>query len=211
MKKKHSNFNLVFSIVLISISFFSCKNSKENDDDLKQCINQQIINNIENRSIYELNGNIVLIKNDFNIFDSLEKYENYLLKKKYLKGTKKKDYDDLIELVSKIENPEKILNQINKHNPFMKYILDVYGAQMLMNFHNCTRELFERNGYKFRTKNFMVISDLIIAEGYPKIFILKGFSKVINYNSNIQRLYLSYLILMNLDVRNDYLKMNIVE
>ncbi|MCF6169057.1 MAG: hypothetical protein L3J55_11000 [Lutibacter sp.] len=126
------------------------------------------------------------------------------MSEKILKGTQKKDYNNFIESIRQIDKPKEILSEIYIRNPFLEHLMDDNNGDLTLSFHQCTRILFEENGKKFRSNNYIVESDLIIANGgIPTIDIIKKLSEQIDYSDNIQRLQLSYYILDNLDYRND--------
>jgi hypothetical protein len=169
----------------------------------QNCINNQIINNFSYNS-ENYNKSLKFPNKDFNIFDSLNKYEKFLLKEKFLKGTHKKDYSEFIESIEQIDKPKEMLDEIYNGNPFLEHLMDGNNGNLTHSFHQCTRILYEKNGEEFRSDNYIIESDLIIANGgIPAINILKKLSNQIDYSDKIQRLQLSYYILDNLDYRND--------
>lgn len=193
----------ILSLITITITFSCCKSSMRMNTEYKNCINNQVINNFSYSS-ENYNDNLKFPNKDFNIFDSLKKYEKFLLKEKHLKGTHKKGYSDFIESIEQIDKPKEILDEIYYGNPFLEHLMKGNNGNLTHSFHRCTRILYEKNGEEFRSDNYIIESDLIIANGgIPSINILKKLSNQIDYSDKIQRLQLSYYILDNLDYRND--------
>jgi len=197
---------LILILTTITITFSCSKSSKKMNNEYQNCINNQIINSFSYSS-ENYNDNLKFPDKDFNIFDSLKKYEKFLLKETLLKGTRKKDYSDFIELVEQIDNPTDILYKIYMKNPFLEHLMNGNNGNLTNSFHQCTRIIYEKNGVEFRSDNYIAESDLIIINGgIPTINILRKLTNQIDFSDNIQRLQLSYYILDNLDYRNDLIQ-----
>jgi len=62
--------------------FHSCNKSEKIETEYADLINKRIISGLNNYSIYEYKGKLIPLGNDFNLSDSLEKYEKTLIDKK---------------------------------------------------------------------------------------------------------------------------------
>jgi len=192
--------SLIFLIAFSSI-LYSCNKSNKLEVEYSNLINQKIISGLNNYSIYNYKGKLIPLENNFNLFDSLEKYEKTLIDKKLLKGVEKDNYFELIKSIEQVKYPNKFLTQIYESNPFIEHIMDGYSGGITITFHQCLRSLYEREGEIFRTNEYITSTDMIIANGYPNDEVLKRISETTDYSNKIQRLQLSYYILDNLDCR----------
>lgn len=194
---------LLINLIVLLFTFNSCQNNDKFDDKYKNQINKNIIDGLNSYNIYQFKGKSIPLKNDFNFFDSLKVYEKSLIDLKLLKGYEKNNYSEFIKTIEFNENPNEILMKIYSSNPFIEHIMDGFGGEITNIFHRNLRDIYEKEGEKFRTNEYISTTDLIIANGYPNNEILKGIAERTDYSNRIERLQLSYYILDNLDCRND--------
>ncbi|WP_283642161.1 hypothetical protein [Croceibacter atlanticus] len=128
------------------------------------------------------------------MFDSIKKFENYLENGKLLSGIKKKDY---LSLISKIEEDEFLKNEFyefNSDNYFIENnLMTVLFFEEL--FYDCVMSSFKNQiHYDFilRTK------DNVQLNSYPNKEILSAFINEVDFQSETQRLIITYLVYSNL-------------
>lgn len=134
------------------------------------------------------------IAKSVNVFDSIKKFENYLENGKLLSGIKKKDY---LSLISKIEEDEFLKNEFyefNSDNYFIENnLMTVLFFEEL--FYDCVMSSFKNQiHYDFilRTK------DNVQLNSYPNKEILSAFINEVDFQSETQRLIITYLVYSNL-------------
>ncbi|MBG26680.1 MAG: hypothetical protein CL818_11445 [Croceibacter sp.] len=157
----------------------------------QHCINTKTL---ERGIFYPSSTSESEIAKSVNVFDSIKKFENYLENGKLLSGIKKKDY---LSLISKIEEDEFLKNEFyefNSDNYFIENnLMTVLFFEEL--FYDCVMSSFKNQiHYDFilRTK------DNVQLNSYPNKEILSAFINEVDFQSETQRLIITYLVYSNL-------------
>jgi len=178
--------------LFISILLLSCESNKyESELEYQHCINTKTL---ERGIFYPSSTSESEIAKSVNVFDSIKKFENYLENGKLLSGIKKKDY---LSLISKIEEDEFLKNEFyefNSDNYFIENnLMTVLFFEEL--FYDCVMSSFKNQiHYDFilRTK------DNVQLNSYPNKEILSAFINEVDFQSETQRLIITYLVYSNL-------------
>ena len=178
--------------LFISILLLSCESNKyELELEYQHCINTKTL---ERGIFYPSSTSESEIAKSVNVFDSIKKFENYLENGKLLSGIKKKDY---LSLISKIEEDEFLKNEFyefNSDNYFIENnLMTVLFFEEL--FYDCVMSSFKNQiHYDFilRTK------DNVQLNSYPNKEILSAFINEVDFQSETQRLIITYLVYSNL-------------
>ena len=178
--------------LFISILLLSCESNKyESELEYQHCINTKTL---ERGIFYPSSTSESEIAKSVNVFDSIKKFENYLENGQLLSGIKKKDY---LSLISKIEEDEFLKNEFyefNSDNYFIENnLMTVLFFEEL--FYDCVMSSFKNQiHYDFilRTK------DNVQLNSYPNKEILSAFINEVDFQSETQRLIITYLVYSNL-------------
>ena len=183
--------NLKLSFLILFFIVISVNLSYSQYDYLEKCINDTCIR----RGVSE--------NTNFNLFDSIKKFEDYLMKSKLLKDRTQKSYNKLIKKDFSIQELKEIKEQIRFDFPFFFEFNDD-GMNELMMYNNCPSEIvgmsLEMSNQFYPVKK---IYDKIIAEGYPKSYILQELSEKTDFCNKISRLMLCNLVYRNWLAKND--------
>ncbi|REG83145.1 hypothetical protein C8N41_1152 [Winogradskyella sediminis] len=134
------------------------------------------------------------IAKSVNVFDSIKKFENYLENGKLLSGINKKDYLSLISTIDETDFLKKEFFEFNSDNYFIENnLMTVLFFEEL--FYQCVMSSFKNQiQYEFilRTK------DKVQLNSYPNKEILTELIDKVDFQSETQRLIITYLVYSNL-------------
>jgi len=153
--------------------------------ELKTCINEQIVN----YDIYDIDYSFL----DFDMFDSIQKFENYLIEKKLLNKKNYKSYHKFINSDFEEEDIRTILFKF----PFL---LDINEeSQNAIGMYNNCPSIIVRNNMVWSETLWpqKKVYDRIVAEGSVNSEILNELSEVTDYNNYVSRLMLCNLIFID--------------
>ncbi|MEN8188159.1 MAG: hypothetical protein ABFR05_13615 [Bacteroidota bacterium] len=167
---------------LFFILIFSFKPIHAQYLELKNCINEQI-NNISYIINYE-------IENEIDVFDSIQKLENYLINEKILKDRNLESYQKLNQ--RKTENLD--INKIFKDFPFL-FALNYESDYLFGNYNACFYNV-SKTKMKWAKQLWpeKKVYDKIIAEGPVNYNIVNQLSETINFDNNVSRFMLCNLV-----------------
>ncbi|WP_299098447.1 hypothetical protein [uncultured Winogradskyella sp.] len=174
--------------IFITLFFLSCESNKyESESEYQNCINTKTF---ERGILYPLNTSESEITKSIDVFDSIKKFENYLENGKSLSGINKKDYLSLISRIDENEFLKKEFFEFNFDNYFIENNLmtPLFFEEL---FYDCVMSSFKNQiQYDFilRTK------DKVQLNSYPNRKILTELVDKIDFESETQRLILTYLI-----------------
>lgn len=170
----------IFPQNIIFIFLLLCNLSYGQYDELKKCINDKY-------EIYNKSKNL-------NLFDSIKKFEIFLIESELLKNKSKKSYCDLIKKEFPFDNLESIIMKVRKRDSFF-YNLNDYSYNMIMMYNACPYEI-ARVSKEMSNKFYPVIKvyNKVIANSYPTSDILRELSNKTNYDNEVSRLMLCNLV-----------------
>jgi len=181
---------------LLIIITLSCQtdNRTKFESNYEKCVNEKTFN----RGIfYPAETSESGMANSVNVFDSIKKFEHYLYKSGNLPDLDKEGY---LKLINEIEQTEFLKNEFKEFNSehyFIEYNLMTSLFHMDF-FYVCVMSSFKNQPeYDFilRTK------DDVELNSYANKQILTELINNVNFQSETQRLILTYLIYSNLYVR----------
>ena len=182
--------------LFLTLLLSSCGAEKQQVNlELKDCINTEVLNQINN--IQEFGKVELTKKKDFDLFDSIAKFENILISKNILKSKDERDYKNLINDLEKNSISKKSLNSIYDKDSFIAYAANSLATQKIYN--NCPFKIIkkEKSRRLAKSKN---IFDKIKLNGFSDFLQeIKEYSDLIDYKSDIERLLLTNLIYIYLD------------
>jgi len=178
--------------IFITLFFISCESNKyESESEYQNCINTKTF---EIGIIYPLNTSELEIEKSVSVFDSIKKFENYLVNGKLLSGINKKDYQSLISRIDENKFLKKELIEFNSDNYFIENNL-MTSLFFEVLFYDCVMSSFKAQlHYDFilRTK------DKVQLNSYPNREILTELIDKVDFKSETQRLIITYLVYSNL-------------
>lgn len=188
---------LQITVIIILLSFNSYSQTQELDEVYINCVEKDIID-----SIHHILGNDDVA---ISFFDSIAKFESFLIEKRLLLGRRKNDYKDLILKLRDNKNDsvfEKIYKEVKNRNVF----LDVYALSAGTNgrlYDHCLNKLISFAKEKRRLIRMKITCEKIYSKGYVDIHILKELNKKINFKSRAFRLSFCNLIYRHLYAKYD--------
>ena len=178
--------------IFITLFFISCESNKyESESEYQNCINTKTF---EIGIIYPLNTSELEIEKSVSVFDSIKKFENYLVNGKLLSGINKKDYQSLISRIDENKFLKKEFIEFNSDNYFIENNL-MTSLFFEVLFYDCVMSSFKAQlHYDFilRTK------DKVQLNSYPNREILTELIDKVDFKSETQRLIITYLVYSNL-------------
>ena len=188
--------NFVTIAFLLSI-LVGCESKKEQvNQELKDCINENVLNHINN--IQEFAEIELTEKDNFDLFDSISKFEDRLISKNILKSKSEKDYKELINAIGSNLISTQSINSIYEKNSFIAYISENSLTNSAI-YNSCPWKIIEKEKSKRLVKSKDVF-DKIMIKGYSDFVPeIKEYSELIDYKSDIERLLLTNLIYIYLD------------
>ena len=178
--------------IFITLFFISCESNKyESESEFQNCINTKTF---EIGIIYPLNTSELEIEKSVSVFDSIKKFENYLVNGKLLSGINKKDYQSLISRIDENKFLKKEFIEFNSDNYFIENNL-MTSLFFEVLFYDCVMSSFKAQlHYDFilRTK------DKVQLNSYPNREILTELIDKVDFKSETQRLIITYLVYSNL-------------
>lgn len=141
-----------------------------------------------------MNTSELEIEKSVSVFDSIKKFENYLVNGKLLSGINKKDYQSLISRIDENKFLKKEFIEFNSDNYFIENNL-MTSLFFEVLFYDCVMSSFKAQlHYDFilRTK------DKVQLNSYPNREILTELIDKVDFKSETQRLIITYLVYSNL-------------
>ena len=183
--------------IFITLFFLSCESNKyESESEYQNCINTKTF---ERGIFYPLNTTDSEIEKSVSVFDSIKKFEIYLENEKLLSGINKKDYLSLISRIDETEFLKKEFYEFNSDNYFIENnLMTVLFFEEL--FYDCVMSSFKNQiQYDFilRTK------DKVQLNSYANREILTELIDKVDFQSETQRLIITYLVYSNLYWKNE--------
>ncbi len=178
--------------IFITLLILSCQRNKyESESEYQNCINTKTF---DRGIIYPLNTSESQIAKSVSVFDSIKKFENYLVNGKLLYGINKKDYLSLISRIDENKILKKEFIEFNSDNYFIENNLmtSLFFEEL---FYDCVMSSFKNQiHYDFilRTK------DNVQLNSYPNREILTELIDKVDFQSETQRLIITYLVYSNL-------------
>lgn len=177
----------LYIIYLFSFFLISCSNTSESFLELESCVNDKLISKLNSYNNIDNTDDII---NKFSLFDTIAGFENQLIKQKLLLGKTRKDY---LKLIVKLEESEDIKSNYKKvvdNNRFLDYISnDITTTNFL--YDRCPNEVGLSNNIK--NTYFEIFN-----EGYPTIDILNKLIRMKDFENNIFRKSICYLVFIHL-------------
>jgi hypothetical protein len=167
-------------IIILSLSNYSYGQYHE----LEKCINDGYKKSLKIETL------------NFNLFDSIKVFEDYLIKSKLLKNPKQKSYRRLIKKNISKKDLEKIMNDVQTNNKFIYEFND--GTYTVLMYNTCPYRTASSD--KKMSEIFYPIIKIYNefgAEMYPTKRVLNKLSCKTNYNNKVSRLMLCNLIFIN--------------
>jgi len=186
-----------FTLLFLLSLLVGCGTKKEQvNQELKNCINEDILNHINN--LQEFAEIELTTKDNFDLFDSITKFENKLIFKNILKSKSKNDYKKLINDIGRNLISTQSINSIYDKNSFIAYTTE-NGLTTSVIYNNCPLKIIENEKSKRLAKSKDVF-DKIMIKGYSDFVPeIEEYSELIDYKSDIERLLLTNLIYIYLD------------
>jgi hypothetical protein len=178
--------------ILITLFILSCESTKtESESQYQNCVNTKTFDRGIN---YPLNTSESEIAKSINVFDSIKKFEEYLRNRKSLIDFSKKGY---LSLISRIDDTDFLKEEFSKYNSENYFIKN---NLMTANFreellHTCYLSTFKGQLYY---QNQLKIYDKVFLNSYANSEILTELANKIDFQSETQRLILTFLIYDNL-------------
>ena len=178
--------------LLIALIFSSCKsNRNELESEYQKCINDKTF---KRGIFYPLNSSESDIAKSISVFDSIKKFENFLHKNEYLSDFNKEEYLTLISRIDKTDFLEKEFIKFNDNHYFIKNNLmtALFFEELL---HDCYLSVFKNQIYY--EKQFLIY-DKVFLNSYANSDILTELIQEVDFESETQRLLLTFMIYDNL-------------
>ena len=190
-KKPHMKLKYILPI-FFTVFILSCASNKNlSESKYQKCINDKTF---DRGIFYPIETSKLDLANSVSVFDSIKKFEYYLKKTDHLSGISKKGYLALISEIEQADYLKKEFEEFNRSNYFVENnLMTTLFFQEL--FYDCVMSSFKNQiHYDFilRTK------DKVELNSYPSREILNELINKVNFQSETQRLILTYLIYSNL-------------
>tara|TARA_R110002020_G_scaffold449572_1_gene662887 strand:+ start:1139 stop:1678 length:540 start_codon:yes stop_codon:yes gene_type:complete len=170
----------------------SCESIKtESESEYQNCINTKTF---ERGIFYPINTSESEIAKSVNVFDSIKKFEEYLKNRKSLSDFSKKGY---LSLISQIDQTDFLKEEFSKFNSDNYFIENNLMTSLFFEelFYDCAISSFKnQNHYDFILKT----KDKVQLNSYPDKKILTELINKVDFQSETQRLIITYLIYSNL-------------
>ncbi len=180
----------ILIILLLILNSCATKKGRTNEN-LKECINEQILSSVN--SIQEFAGSELTDKNNFDFFDTIADFEDKLVSNNVLKGRNKKDYKNLIDSLEKSKIAADLIVKLYDQDSFLAFISGTAVTTTSI-YDYCPLTIVEKNQSRRVAKN-KDIFDKIQMKGFTDyIPEIREYSEMIDYESDVERLQLSFLI-----------------
>ncbi|WP_416441734.1 hypothetical protein ACH3O9_14685 [Leeuwenhoekiella sp. A16] len=178
--------------IFITLIMLSCESIKtESESEYQNCINTKTF---ERGIFYPINTSESEIAKSVNVFDSIKKFEEYLKNRKSLSDFSKKGY---LSLISQIDQTDFLKEEFSKFNSDNYFIENNLMTSLFFEelFYDCAISSFKnQNHYDFILKT----KDKVQLNSYPDKKILTELINKVDFQSETQRLIITYLIYSNL-------------
>ena len=182
-----------FSIVLLIIlTFSSCVNNRnELESEYQKCINDKTF---DRGILYPVESLKSDVTSYVSVFDSIKKFEYYLHKTEHLTDFSKSGYLALVTEIEQVDFLKKEFEEFNSSHYFIENnLMTALFFEEL--FYHCVMNSFKNQiHYDF----ILETKDKVQLNSYPNKKILTEFINKIDFQSDTQRLILTYLIYSNL-------------
>ncbi|APY09460.1 hypothetical protein BWZ20_14620 [Winogradskyella sp. J14-2] len=174
------------------LTFSSCNdNRNELESEYQKCINDKTF---DRTILYPLKTSESDIANSVSIFDSIQKFEYHLLNTGYLPYNNKNGYLKLIGEIEKAEYLKKEFEDFNSTNYFIENnLMTALFFEEL--FYDCAINSFNN---KIHYQFILDTKDKVQLNSYPNREILAELIDKVEFDSDTQRLIVTYLIYSNL-------------
>lgn len=172
----------VLLLILLSSNLIYCQKN-----DLKDFINKGVIG-----------GDNIINDSKVNLFDSLKKYEIFLIESKLLNGITLSNYSHLVGKNFGFKELKKIIKITEFEFPFI-HDLNSETSNWLTIYNVCPSQVF-KNSNKLESNylsSLKIVYDRINAEGYPSKSILEEVLLKTNFDDETTRLMMCNLIYIN--------------
>lgn len=179
-------------VFLIIFTFSSCQNNRnELESEYQKCINNKTF---DRGILYPLESSESDIANSVSVFDSIKKFEHHLHKTGHLSEFSKNGYLALVTEIKQSEFLKKEFEEFNSSHYFIENNLmtSLFFEEL---FYDCVMSSFKNQihyDYLLETK------DKVQLNSYPNSEILTELVNKVDFQSETQRLILTYLIYCNL-------------
>ncbi|MGW1456500.1 hypothetical protein ACWBC2_16055 [Salegentibacter agarivorans] len=158
---------------------------------MKECINEQILSSVNN--IQEFAGSELTDKNNFDFFDTIADFEEKLVSNNVLEGRNKKDYKNLIDSLEKSKIAADLIVKLYEQDSFLAFISGTAVTTTSI-YDYCPLSIVEKNQSR-RVAKKKDIFDKIQMKGFADyIPEIREYSEMIDYESDVERLQLTFLI-----------------
>jgi len=133
------------------------------------------------------------------VFDSIKKFENYLVNGELLSGINKKDYLSLISRIDENKFLKKEFIEFNSDNYFIENNLmtSLFFEEL---FYDCVMSSFKN---QIHYDCILRAKDKVQLNSYPNREILTELIDKVDFQSETQRLIITYLVYANLYWKNE--------
>lgn len=182
----------LFISLLVILTFSSCNdNRNELESEYQKCINDKTF---DRRILYPLKTSESDIANSVSVFDSIQKFEYHLLNTGHLHDKNKNGYLTLIGEIEKAEYLKKEFEDFNSTNYFIENnLMTALFFEEL--FYECAMNSFNN---KIHYQFILDTKDKVQLNSYPNREILTELIDKVEFDSDTQRLIVTYLIYSNL-------------
>ncbi|MCY2686800.1 hypothetical protein [Salinimicrobium sp. TH3] len=179
-------------LIILLLILNSCATKKDRtNENLKECINEQILSSVNN--IQEFAGSELTNKNNFDFFDTIADFEEKLVSNNVLEGRNKKDYKNLIDLLEKSKIAADLIIKLYEQDSFLAFISGTAVTTTSI-YDYCPLTIVEKNQSR-RVAKKKDIFDKIQMKGFTDyIPEIREYSEMIDFESDVERLQLSFLI-----------------
>jgi len=183
--------------IFITLFFLSCESNKyKSESEYQNCINTKTF---ERGIFYPINTTESEIEKSVSVFDSIKKFENYLVNGELLSGINKKDYLSLISRIDENKFLKKEFIEFNSDNYFIENNLmtSLFFEEL---FYDCVMSSFKN---QIHYDCILRAKDKVQLNSYPNREILTELIDKVDFQSETQRLIITYLVYANLYWKNE--------
>jgi hypothetical protein len=177
----------IFSFLLIS-----CLNTSKSFLELESCVNEKLVDKINSYNNFDnANG---IIDNKLSLFNSIANFENQLIQQKLLLGKTQEDYLKLIIKLEELKELKSYFKNIIDDNLFLDHLSNDFATMSFL-YDVCPREVGLSND--IRNVYFEIFK-----EGYPTTDILNKLIRRKDFNNEVFRKSICYLIFVHCKYEN---------
>ena len=161
------------------------------NQEYKKCVNKEILSSIN--GLEEFAGADLTDKNNFDFFDTIAEFEQKLLHQGFLSGIHKIGYENLIAQLQQKRISTKMIGTLEDEHSFIAIATQSFFTNRTI-YNTCPYIIIEMEKSR-RLASFKDVYDRIMLKGFRDFSIeMKELSGLIDYNSEIERMQLTYLI-----------------